>query len=124
MYSKELMEHFRKPRNQGRMENPDAVGKGGNPVCGDVMYIYLKIEDDRIEDVKFETFGCAAAIGTTSKITEMVKGKTLDEAIEVTKKDVEEAVGGLPPVKRHCSNLSASVLHKAINKYRSEQAKT
>ncbi len=123
MYSKELMEHFRNPRNMGRMEDPDAVGKGGNPVCGDVMYLYLKIKDDRIEDIKFETFGCAAAIGTTSMITEMVKGKTLDEALKVTKKDVENAVGGLPPIKRHCSNLSADVLHKAIEKYRAKSKK-
>lgn len=124
MYSKELMEHFRNPKNMGRMENPDAVGKGGNPVCGDVMYLYLRIKDERIEDIKFETFGCAAAIGTTSMITEMVKGKTLDEAMKVTKGDVEDAVGGLPPIKRHCSNLSADVLHKAIEKYRAEKAKT
>jgi nitrogen fixation NifU-like protein len=105
----------------GRMENPDTVGKGGNPVCGDVMYIYLKIKDDRIEDIKFETFGCAAAIGTTSMITEMAKGKTLDEALKITKKDVENAVGGLPPIKRHCSNLSADVLRKAIEKYRAKE---
>lgn len=121
MYSKTLIDHFRNPRNMGRMENPDAVGKGGNPVCGDVMYIYLKIKDNRIEDIKFETFGCAAAIGTTSMITEMAKGKTLEEAMKITKKDVEEAVGGLPPIKRHCSNLSADVLRKAIEKYLAKQ---
>jgi nitrogen fixation NifU-like protein len=101
----------------GRMENPDGVGKVGNPVCGDVMYLYLKIKDNRIEDIKFETFGCAAAIGTSSMITEMAKGKTLDEAMKITKKDVADAVDGLPPIKMHCSVLAADALHAAIEDY-------
>lgn len=117
MYSDKLIEHFRNPRNMGRMENPDGVGKVGNPVCGDVMYLYLKIKDNRIEDIKFETFGCAAAIGTSSMITEMAKGKTLDEAMKITKKDVADAVDGLPPIKMHCSVLAADALHAAIEDY-------
>ncbi|MEE8403356.1 MAG: iron-sulfur cluster assembly scaffold protein, partial [Candidatus Hydrothermarchaeaceae archaeon] len=92
MYSEKFMEHFRNPKNMGKMENPDGVGKVGNPVCGDVMYLYIKVKDDRVADIKWETFGCAAAIGTSSIITELAKGKTLDEALNITKKDVADAL--------------------------------
>jgi len=106
MYTEKVMELFMNPKNVGRIEDADGIGEVGNPVCGDVMKIYLKIKDDRIVDVKFETFGCAAAIATSSMVTEMVKGKTLDEALKVTNKDVAEALGGLPPQKLHCSLLA------------------
>jgi nitrogen fixation NifU-like protein len=105
----------------GRMENPDGIGKVGNPVCGDVMYIYIKVKDNKIEDIKFETFGCAAAIGTSSMITEMAKGKTLDGALKITKQDVADEVGGLPPIKMHCSVLAADGLRAAIEDYRSKK---
>ncbi len=118
MYSPKLMEHFRKPRNMGQMKNPDGVGKVGNPVCGDVMYLYIKVKDDRIANIKWETFGCAAAIGTSSIITEMAKGKTLDDALKITKKDVADELGGLPAIKMHCSVLSTDALKGAIEDYR------
>ncbi|MFH1773374.1 MAG: iron-sulfur cluster assembly scaffold protein [Methanobacteriota archaeon] len=121
MYSDKLIEHFRNPRNMGRMENPDGIGKAGNPVCGDVMYLYIKVKDNKIDDIKFETFGCAAAIGTSSMITEMARGKTLEEAIKISKHDVEGELGGLPPIKRHCSNLAADTLRKAIEDYLSKK---
>ncbi|MCL6615098.1 MAG: iron-sulfur cluster assembly scaffold protein, partial [Firmicutes bacterium] len=98
--------------------SPDGVGEVGNPVCGDIMKIYLRIKDGRIEDIKFKTFGCGAAIATSSMVTEMVKGKTLDEAMAVTREAVAEALGGLPPNKMHCSNLAADAVHKAIEDYR------
>lgn len=119
MYSKKVMEHFQNPRNQGEPEKWDAVGKVGNPICGDVMYIYIKVKDDRIKDIGWRTMGCAAAIATSSMITELAKGKTLDEAMEITRKEVAEALEGLPPIKMHCSNLAADGLHKAIENYRS-----
>ncbi|WP_457556089.1 iron-sulfur cluster assembly scaffold protein [Candidatus Pyrohabitans sp.] len=127
MYSKILIDHFRNPRNMGRMENPDGVGKVGNPACGDVMYIYIKVgKNDRgeeiIEDIKFETFGCAAAIGTSSMVTELAKGKTLEEAEKISKDDVAEAVGGLPPIKMHCSLLASDGLKAAIADYRKKKA--
>lgn len=118
MYSDKLMEHFRNPKNMGKMENPDGVGKVGNPVCGDVMYLYIKVKDDRVADIKWETFGCAAAIGTSSIITELAKGKTLDEALKITKQDVADELGGLPPIKMHCSVLSTDALKEAIDDYR------
>lgn len=121
MYTEKLIEHFRNPRNMGKMENPDGVGKVGNPTCGDVMYLYIKVKDEKIEDIKFETFGCAAAIGTSSVVTEMAKGKTLDEALKITKQDVANEVGGLPPIKMHCSVLAADALRAAINDYRAKQ---
>ncbi len=121
MYSDKLIEHFRNPKNMGRMENPDGVGKAGNPVCGDVMYLYIKVKDNKIDDIKFETFGCAAAIGTSSMITEMARGKTLEEAMKISKQDVEGELGGLPPIKRHCSNLAADTLKKAIEDYLSKK---
>ena len=111
------MDHFLNPRNVGSVDKPDGVGKVGNPVCGDMMRIEIKVVDDHIEDIKFRTFGCAAAIATSSMVTEMVKGKTLEEASKVTNKAVAEALDGLPPVKMHCSNLAADALHEAIKEY-------
>jgi nitrogen fixation NifU-like protein len=113
------MEHFRNPRNVGVIEDPDGVGREGNPVCGDLMEMFIKVEDDRIADIKFRTFGCGAAIATSSITTELVKGKTLEEASELTNRAVAESLGGLPPVKMHCSNLAADALHQAIEDYRS-----
>lgn len=119
MYNEKVMDHFQNPRNVGEIENPDGVGEVGNVTCGDIMRITLKIdEEEKIEDIKFKTFGCAAAIATTSIVTEMVKGKNIDEALEVGNKDVAEELGGLPKEKLHCSNLAADALHKAINNYR------
>ncbi len=128
MYSKILIDHFRNPRNMGRMEDPDGVGKVGNPACGDVMYIYIKVGknekgEEIIEDIKFETFGCAAAIGTSSMVTELAKGKTLEEAEKISKDDVAEAVGGLPPIKMHCSLLASDGLKAAIADYRKKKGK-
>ncbi|MBA3044163.1 Fe-S cluster assembly scaffold protein NifU, partial [archaeon] len=107
MYSEKMMEHFRHPKNMGEIENPDGVGSVGNPVCGDLMSIYIKVKDNRLEDVKFKTFGCAAAIATSSMITEMAKGKTIDEALKINRNNVADALDGLPPIKMHCSNLAA-----------------
>ncbi len=118
MYSEKVMEHFRNPRNVGEIPDADGVGTVGNPVCGDMMTIYIKVKDDRIVDIKFKTFGCGAAIATSSMITELAKGKTLDEALKVTRADVAKELGGLPPVKMHCSNLAADALHEAIKDYR------
>ena len=123
IYSDTVMEHFRNPRNMGELEHPDGVGKVGNPVCGDVMTIYIKVKDDRLEDIKFKTFGCAAAIATSSMITELAKGMTLDDAMQVSNEDVADALEGLPQVKMHCSNLAAEGLHKAIQDYRAKQEK-
>ena len=117
MYSEKVLEHFRNPRNMGRIENADGIGKVGNPICGDVMYIYIKVEDDKIVDCKFETFGCAAAIATSSMVTEMVKGKTLEEALKITNKEVTEALDGLPPIKYHCSVLAEEGIKAAIEDY-------
>jgi len=105
------------------MENADAEGTVGNPVCGDMMTMYIKVNGDKIEDVKFKTFGCGAAIATSSMTTELAKGKTLDEALEISREDVAEALDGLPPVKMHCSNLAADALHEAIKHYKEEQGK-
>jgi len=121
MYSEKVLDHFRNPRNVGEIEDPDGVGTVGNPVCGDVMSIYIKVNDDKIEDIKFRTFGCGAAIATTSMTTELAKGKTLDEAMEITREKVAEKLGGLPPVKMHCSNLAADALHEAIEDYRKKK---
>ncbi|MEW6684643.1 MAG: Fe-S cluster assembly scaffold protein NifU [Candidatus Edwardsbacteria bacterium] len=125
MYSEKVMEHFKNPRNMGEMENPDGVGIAGNPVCGDVMKIMIKVNNGRIVDVRFQTFGCGAAIATSSMVTEMVKGKTLQEALQVSNKTVVEALGGLPPVKMHCSVLAEDGIKAAINDYlaRRKQAK-
>lgn len=117
MYSEKVMDHFMNPRNVGVIEDPDGVGKEGNPICGDLMEIFIKVKDDRIEDIKFRTFGCGAAIATSSMATEMVKGKTIEEAMEITNKAVAEALDGLPPIKMHCSNLAADAIHAAIEDY-------
>jgi nitrogen fixation NifU-like protein len=121
MYSEKVMEHFMNPHNVGEMENPDGVGEVGNPQCGDIMRIYLRIENDVITDAKFMTFGCGAAIASSSMATDLIKGKTLEEAWEVTNKAVAEALEGLPPVKMHCSVLAEEGIHKAINDYREKQ---
>ncbi|MDO5322901.1 MAG: Fe-S cluster assembly scaffold protein NifU [Clostridia bacterium] len=117
-YTEQVMDHFMNPRNMGEMENPDGVGTVGNAKCGDIMRIYIKVEDNVITDVKFKTFGCGAAIATSSKATELVKGKTLDEALQITNKMVMESLGGLPPVKVHCSVLAEEALHAAIQDYK------
>ena len=122
MYSDQVMEHFRNPRNVGEIENPDGVGKVGNPVCGDIMELSIQVKDNVIEDAKFRTFGCGAAIATSSMVTELVKGKTIEEALEVSNKAVVEALGGLPPVKMHCSVLAEQALKSAIEDYRKKQA--
>ncbi|MGE5580011.1 MAG: Fe-S cluster assembly scaffold protein NifU [Bacillota bacterium] len=122
MYNDKVMDHFFHPRNVGEIENPDGTGQVGNPVCGDVMRLTIKVKDDKIEDVKFKTFGCGAAIATSSMVTELVKGLTLDEAMKVSNKAVAEALGGLPPAKLHCSNLAADALHLAIEDYRKKQS--
>ena len=121
MYSEKVKDHFMNPRNMGEMENPDGIGVVGNPVCGDVMKIFIRVEDGRITDIKFQTFGCAAAIATSSMITELAKNKTIDEALEITRDDVANELDGLPKVKMHCSNLAADGLHQAIKDYQSKQ---
>lgn len=123
MYTKEVMDHFSNPRNVGEMPDADGIGTEGNPVCGDVMKIFLKVKDDKIVDAKFQTFGCGAAIAVSSMVTEMVKGKTLDEALSISKETVANALGGLPPQKMHCSNLGADALRKAIEDYKNKQQK-
>jgi nitrogen fixation NifU-like protein len=122
MYSEKVMDHFSNPRNVGEITDADGVGEIGNATCGDIMKIYLKIEDDRIKDIKFKTFGCGAAIATSSMVTELVMGKTIDEALKVTNQAVAAALDGLPPQKMHCSNLAADALHRAIEDYRNKKA--
>ena len=121
MYSDEVMDHFRNPRNVGFIEDADGIGKVGNPVCGDIMELTIKVEDGIIEDAKFRTFGCGAAIATSSMVTELVKGKNIEEALEISNKAVVEALGGLPPVKLHCSVLAEQALKSAIEDYRKKQ---
>jgi nitrogen fixation NifU-like protein len=116
-YSKKVMEHFMNPRNVGAIENPDGYGNVGNPVCGDLMEIFIKVRDDKIDDIKFRTFGCGSAIAVSSMVTEMAKGKSLEEAMKITRSDVADELGGLPPQKLHCSNLGADALHEAIKDY-------
>ncbi len=118
MYSEKVMDHFRNPRNVGEIEDADGVGEEGNPQCGDIMKIFIKVKEDVIEDIKFQTFGCGSAIATSSMVTEMVMGKTIAEAEKVTNKAVAEALDGMPPLKMHCSNLAADALHSAIKDYR------
>jgi nitrogen fixation NifU-like protein len=118
MYSEKVVEFFMHPRNVGRLDPADGVGEVGNPRCGDVMKIYIQVRDNRIDDIRFETFGCAAAIATSSMITEMVKGKTLEEALEVSNEDVLDALGGLPPEKIHCSLLAEEGIRAAVEDYR------
>ncbi len=120
MYTEKVMDHFQNPRNVGEINEADGIGEVGNAVCGDIMKIFLKVKDDRIEDIKFKTFGCGAAIATSSMVTEIVKGKTLEEALQVTNQAVAEALDGLPPHKMHCSNLAADALHKAIEDYQNK----
>lgn len=117
MYSEKVMDHFMNPRNVGELENPDGVGQVGNAKCGDIMKVFIKVEDNRIVDVKFKTFGCGAAIATSSISTEMVKGRTLEEALHITNKAVAEALDGLPPVKMHCSVLAEEAIKAAIEDY-------
>lgn len=121
VYSEKVMEHFMHPRNVGEMENPDGVGEVGNPVCGDMMAFYIKVQDNRLSDIKFKTFGCGAAIAVSSIVSEMAMGKTLDEAKAITSKLVADELGGLPKNKYHCSNLGAEALHKAIEDYLSKK---
>ena len=121
LYSEKVMDHFRNPRNVGVIENADGVGEVGNARCGDIMKIYLKIEDDRIKDVKFETFGCGSAIASSSMATELIKGKPVSEAMELTNKAVAEALDGLPPHKMHCSVLAEEAIKKALADYRTRQ---
>jgi len=123
MYSKKVMEHFLNPRNMGKIDDPDGVGVAGNPVCGDTMTIYIKVRNNRIVDIKFQTFGCAAAIATSSMITELAKGKTIEEAEKITRDDVADALEGLPPIKMHCSNLAADALKAAIEDYKKRRKK-
>ncbi|MDA8336941.1 MAG: Fe-S cluster assembly scaffold protein NifU [Peptococcaceae bacterium] len=122
MYSEKVMDHFNNPRNVGMIPDADGVGQVGNPTCGDIMKIYLKIKDNVIEDIKFKTFGCGAAVATSSMVTELVKGMSLDEAMNVSNQMVAEALDGLPPQKMHCSNLAADALHAAIENYRRKEA--
>jgi len=123
MYSTKVMDHFMNPRNVEEIADADGVGTVGNPVCGDMMTLYIKINDGRIEDIKFKTFGCGAAIATSSMITELAKGKTLDEALKLEREDVADALDGLPPIKMHCSNLAADALQAAIKDYREKTEK-
>jgi len=117
VYNEKVMEHFMNPRNVGEIENPDGIGEMGNPICGDMMTFYIRVKDNRIDDVKFKTFGCGAAIAVSSMASEMAKGKTLEEAMQITPKLVANELGGLPKVKYHCSNLGAQALQRAINNY-------
>jgi len=121
MYSEKVMEHFKNPRNVGTIEDADGVGEVGNPVCGDMMTFYIKVQDNRISDIRFQTFGCGAAIAVSSMVSEMARGKTLEEASKITNKMVAEALEGLPKQKLHCSNLGADALQKAIQDYRSKK---
>ena len=116
-YSAKVMDHFSNPRNMGSIENSDGIGEVGNAKCGDIMKIFLKVEGDRIADVKFQTFGCGAAIASSSMATELIKGKTLEEAWKLSNKAVAEALDGLPPIKMHCSMLAEEAIHEAINDY-------
>ncbi len=120
-YSKKVMEHFMNPRNVGVIENPDGYGKVGNPICGDVMEIFIKVKDDIITDIKFRTFGCGSAIATSSMVTELTKGMHVDEAMKITRNDVADELDGLPPQKMHCSNLAADALHDAIKDYKNKK---
>jgi nitrogen fixation NifU-like protein len=123
VYNDKVMDHFRNPRNVGEVENPDGIGQAGNPVCGDIMELSIKVEGDVIKDVKFKTFGCGAAIATSSMVTELVKNKRIDEALAVSNKAVAEALGGLPPIKMHCSVLAEEALKAAIEDYRKRSGK-
>jgi len=122
VYSKKVEEHFFHPHNVGEIKDADGVGKVGNPRCGDIMKVFIKVKDDRIEDIKFKTFGCAAAIATTSVMTDLVKGKTIQEALKVTNRQIVEELGELPPIKLHCSVLAADALKAAISDYQKKKS--
>lgn len=122
-YSEKVMDHFMNPRNMGEIKDADAVGTVGNPACGDVMRLYLKVKDDKVSDAKFKTFGCGAAIATSSMATEMIKGKTVDESLKITNEAVAEALDGLPPNKMHCSVLAQEAIEAAINNYKEKSDK-
>jgi len=122
-YTEKVLEHFRNPKNMGKIKDADGIGTVGNPVCGDVMTIYIKVKKDKIEDIKFKTYGCVAAVASTSIATELVKGKTLDEAMKLTRDDVANELGGLPEIKMHCSNLASDALKEAIKDYRKKNKK-
>ncbi|MBE0519099.1 MAG: Fe-S cluster assembly scaffold protein NifU [Thermoplasmata archaeon] len=122
MYTEKVMDHFANPRNVGEIPDADGIGKVGNPQCGDVMWLYIKVRDDIVTDIKFKTFGCGAAIATSSMITELAIGKTLEEAKKISRQDVAESLDGLPPQKMHCSNLAADALRKAIEDYETKKA--
>lgn len=121
MYNETVLEHFNNPRNVGEIENPDAFGEAGSAVCGDSMKIFLTIKNDVIEDIKFKTFGCGAAVASSSMGTEMIKGKTIDEALKITSQDIADALGGLPEAKLHCSVLTTDALKNAIEEYRAKK---
>ena len=121
IYSEKVMEHFQNPRNVGTIEDADGIGKVGNPVCGDMMAFYIKVNDNRLADIKFQTFGCGAAIAVSSMVSEMAMGKTIEEALKITNKSVAKELGGLPKNKLHCSNLGADALHKAIENYKEKK---
>ncbi len=122
MYSEKVMDHFANPRNVGEIPDADGIGKVGNPQCGDVMWLYIKVKDGILTDIKFKTFGCGAAIATSSMITELAKGKTIEEAKKISRQDVADSLEGLPPTKMHCSNLAADALKEAIKDYEAKQA--
>ena len=122
-YSKKVMDHFINPRNVGEIKDADGIGEVGNPVCGDIMRMYIKVKDNIITDIKFLTYGCGAAVATSSMVTEMVKGKTIEEALEITNKQVAEALDGLPPIKMHCSLLAEEGIKAAIDDYRKKHDK-
>ena len=120
-YTEKVMDHFRNPRNMGEIKNPDGFGKVGNPKCGDVMAVYIKVKDEIIVDIKFKTYGCTAAIATSSILTELAKGKNIEEALKITRDDVANELGGLPAIKLHCSNLAADALREAVKDYRKKK---
>ncbi|HAA89034.1 MAG: NifU-like protein [Thermoanaerobacterales bacterium 50_218] len=124
MYSEKVMAHFRNPQNVGEIPDASGVGEVGNVICGDILRVYIKVRDNVLEDVKFMTFGCAAAVASGSMTTVLAKGRTIEEALQITKKTVAEALGGLPPHKRHCSNLAADALRKAIEDWKHKEART
>jgi nitrogen fixation NifU-like protein len=123
MYTEKVMDHFKNPRNVGEISDADGVGTVGNPVCGDLMTIYIKVKENRLVDIKFKTFGCGSAIATSSMITELAKGKTLEEGLKISRANVADELGGLPAVKMHCSNLAADALHAAIEDYYTKHGK-
>ena len=123
-YSEKVMDHFMNPRNVGTIEKADGIGEVGNPRCGDIMRMYISVKNNKITDIKFQTFGCGAAVVTSSMVTEMVKGKTLEEALEITNREVAEALDGLPPIKMHCSNLAEQAIKAAIDDYKKKNEKT